>query len=135
MRHGVVALAAMAFGLTTACQGGDALVRTVADLQAVKQAVVRATGHSQSGVQVKLAGTGGLSVSLINSPLMALAGEKRHAKALEIARVAFDSYPRRASLGSVKVAFLVRTGFLFLFADVSSTYTFQAADLAPRPKT
>ena len=133
MRHGIGGVAAIAFGLTTACQGGDALVQTVAELQAVKQAVVRATGHSD--VQVRLADAGGLSVSLTNSPLVALPAEKRHAKALDIARVAFDSYPRRAALQSLKVVFLVRKWFLFLSADVSSTHTFQAADLAPPPKT
>ena len=79
MRHWIRGVVLIAFGLTTACQGGDALVQTIAELQAVKQAVVRATGHSD--VQVKLAGAGGLSVSLINSPLMALPAEKRNAKA------------------------------------------------------
>ena len=133
MRYGLGGAAVIAFGLATACQGGDELVQTVAELQAVKQAVVRATGHSD--VQVKLADASGLSVSLINSALMALPAEKRNAKALDIARVAFDSHPRRASVQSVKVAFLVRKWFLFIFADVSSTYTFQAADLAPPPKT
>jgi hypothetical protein len=133
MRHWIGGVVVIAFGLTTACQGGDALVRTVAELQAVRQAVVRATGHSD--VQVRLAGAGGLSVSLVNSPLMALPGEKRHAKALDIARVVFDSYPRRASLQSVKVTFLVRKWFQFIAAEVSSTHTFQAADLAPPPGT
>jgi len=133
MRHGVVALAAIVLGLTTACQGGDELAQTVAELQAVKQAVVRATGHSD--VQVRLAGAGGLSVSLINSPLMALPAEKRNSKALDIARVAFDSHPRRASLQSVKVAFLVRKWFLFVFGEVSSEHTFTADDLAAPPRT
>lgn len=133
MRHSIGVAVVMALVLAIACQGGDELAQTVAELQAVKQAVVRATGHSD--VQVRLAGAGGLSVSLINSPLMALPAEKRNSKALDIARVAFDSHPRRASVQSVKVAFLVRKWFLFIFADVSSTYTFQAADLAPPPKT
>jgi hypothetical protein len=133
MRHWIGGVVVIAFGLTTACQGGEALVQTVAELQAVKQAVVRATGHSD--VQVKLAGAGGLSVSLINSPLMALPAEKRNSKALDIARVAFDSHPRRASLQSVKVAFLVRKWFLFVFGEVSSAYTFPASDLVTPPKT
>ena len=86
-------------------------------------------------MQVRLAGASGLSVSLINSALMALPAEKRNAKALDIARVAFDSHPRRASVQSVKVAFLVRKWFLFVFGEVSSAYTFPAADLVTPPKT
>ena len=97
MRHGVVALVVIALGLTTACEGRTRGRRRSRDLHAVKQAVVKATGHP--AVKAKLTNgrfLGGLDDELAVRQLCPTTHVD--AKAQDIARVAFDAYPPRASL-------------------------------------
>ncbi len=128
MRRLIIGLVVGAAASGAGCRD---VVATAAELQAVRQAVIRTTGHT--AVEARLIGTGGLSIRMINSPLMVLPPVTRQEKAREIAGVGFRAYPGRASLPAVKVVFLVRKSFLFFSTDVSSEYTFPAADLADRP--
>ena len=95
--------------------------------------VQREVGHAVGGGEVRVnVGNGRhLTVSLVNSPLKELPASRRHVKALEIARLAYDSYASRASLESVDVTFVVRRTYLrvFNYSDATDHVRFTVRDL------
>ena len=82
-------------------------------------------------VGVTLVNGSSLNVNLINSPLKALPGAEKTAKASEIAKLAYDNYADRLHLKTVRVTFVVLSTFLVIVNvnDSSDAFTFDAADL------
>jgi len=54
-----------------------------------------------------------LTVNVVNSPLRTLPAAQRNAEALEIARLAYKSYPSASTLRSVSVTFSIHRSYLF----------------------
>ena len=133
MRHRIHALVVIALVLTAACDVTERAVSSVRDLHAVQQAVVKATGHT--AVKVNLTNGRFLTIAMTNAPFASLPDDARRAKAQAIAQVAFDTYPPRASLESVSVAFVKYkvTFFIFTYTDAADAFTFKPADLTPQP--
>jgi hypothetical protein len=135
MRHWIGGVGVIALVLTGACDGARRAVSSVGDLFAVQQAVVKATGHT--AVKVNLTNGRFLTVAMTNPPFASLSDDARRAKAQAIAQVAFDTYPARASLESVSVAFVKYkvTFFVFTYTDATDAFTFKPADLTRQPAT
>ena len=123
--RGVVALS----GALVACDTSRAVLGALAELQAVQSEVVKAIG--EDNVRVNLHNNSYLSVGVINSPLRKLPDELRRAKAKEIAKVAFQSLPSRASLKSVSVAFVIHKSYFLFFNynDATDSFAFTPEEL------
>ena len=93
---------------------------------------MKATGHT--AVKVNLTNGRFLTIAMTNAPFASLPDDARRAKAQAIAQVALDTYPPRASLESVSVAFVKYkvTFFIFTYTDAADAFTFKPADLTPR---
>ena len=133
MRHGIGGVVLIALVLAAGCDGARRAVSSVRDLHAVQQAVVKATGHT--AVRINLTNGRFLTVAMTNAPFASLPDDARRAKARAIAQLAFDTYPPRASLESVSVAFVKYkvTFFIFTYTDAADAFTFKPADLTPQP--
>jgi hypothetical protein len=95
-------------------------------------AVAREVG--EDNVQVNVNNDRYMTIGIINSPLRSLPDDQRRAKALQIAQLAFKTYPSRASLETVGVAFVVhRSYFFFNVNDGRDYFAFSTAELAEPP--
>jgi hypothetical protein len=125
-----IAVVATALALP-ACDSLQGARRTYADLSQVRRAVQPLVGSSV--VEARIANGTTLSVAIVNHPIqLRPAGEKR-AKALELARTAYDAYPDRASLGGVRVAFLARGGLAPFHLSASAEFRFDIPALRVSP--
>jgi hypothetical protein len=109
------------------------------DLQRVQQELSRALRHDE--IRVLLSNDRFLNISVVNSPLRALPVDQKSAKALEIARLAYDSYSSRSALQRVTVTFAVHRSYLGIFTYDNSTDSFSfeipqlTAGSAPKQST
>ena len=135
MRHWIGCVMMAAVVAIAGCDGASRAFASLEELGAVQRAVVKATGHRAT--RVNLTNDRLLTVLMTNSPLAALATAARREKALAIARVAFEAYPPRASLESVTVVFVKYkvSFFVFTYTDATDVFSFTPTDLAPPPPT
>jgi hypothetical protein len=111
------------------------------DLQPVYRELANA-GYTDVGVSIMKdfsANEALLTVSLVNSPLKALPAAQKNAKALEIARIAYKSYPSASTLRRVIVTFTVYRSYffgMFTYNNSSDGVSFEIPQLtegAPPP--
>jgi hypothetical protein len=98
MIAGLVILAASA-----GCGGFRGVVSEIGDLQRLQQQLQQQTG--QNDIAINLNNGGYLSVRLVNSPWKNLPADQKQAKSLELARLAYNDWPKRADLDSVSVTY------------------------------
>jgi hypothetical protein len=118
--------------LSASCSSVHELTGTLQDLQAVQGQLVRVLGHNE--IRVLVNNGHFLSIRLVNSPLQDLPPDRKKAKALEIARLAYNGYRSRSDLKSVTVTFAVHRSYLlgfFTYYDSTDSFNFQVPNLTP----
>ena len=123
---GLVALSVV----LVSCGGVHRMMGTLEDLQKVQRDVGKALGGGE--VRVQLNNDRVLSVGVMNSPLKTAPADQRKAKALELARIAYESYPSRSALKSVSVSFGTHRSYLgvFTYDESGDAFGFEASQLA-----
>jgi hypothetical protein len=108
---------------------GGRIASTIGELQQVQQDVKKASGTDN--VTVNLNNGTSLSVGLLNSSLGTLPSDQKKAKALEVAQIAYRSYPQRAKLDEVSVAYIVHRTYLgvFNYTDSRDAFNFATSEL------
>jgi len=86
-----------------ACSGLRELSAEVGEISRLQSQLQQQTG--QTDLTVDLNNDRYLSVSFINSPLAKLPADQKKAKALEVAHLAYNDWPKRGELISVSVIF------------------------------
>jgi hypothetical protein len=96
----------------------------------VQSDLTRLTG--QNDIRVVLNNGSLLGISVMNSPLRDLPVAQKRAKALEIARLAYNSYRSRTDLRGESVVFGFHRDYLGIFRYDNSTdiYRFEISDLS-----
>jgi hypothetical protein len=89
-----------------ACNGLRELSAELGELSRLQTQLQQQTG--QAGLSVNLNNGQYLSVSFINSLLAKLPSDQKRPKALEVARLAYNDWPKRDELASVSVVFQSR---------------------------
>ena len=117
----------------TSCSGVQKVSTAFKDIVTVQAALVRALGLNQ--IRVLLAGQF-LNVGIVNSPLHDLSVDEKKAKALEIARLAYNTFPSRSELKDIIVTFAVHRSYLgiFNFDDSRDSFNFDVTDLTREPR-
>ena len=120
------------------CSAASDLAKSLGELQKVQAAVAREAGTP--AVQINLMNGKYLTVAIVNSPLGKLPREDKQAKALALARAAFEALPERQALAKVRVTFAVheRRFLVVNYTDARDSFTFDPGELAPagaHPKT
>jgi hypothetical protein len=105
------------------------MVGTLRDLQKVQRDLAKALGDNE--IRVNLSNGRFLSIGVVNSPLKALPADQRNAKALDLARIAYRSYPSRSALNGISVAFVTHRSYLgvFNYDDSRDTFSFETSQL------
>jgi hypothetical protein len=113
-----------------ACDAARDMTRSLGELQAVQAAVAKAAGTP--AVQVNLMNGKYLSVGIVNSPMGKLPRDAKQAKALELARVAFQALSKRQALAKVRVSFVVheRRFLIVNYTNSMDSYAFDPRALA-----
>lgn len=121
--------------LLASCDSVRQVTSTLGDLQQVQGEIRKSLNNEQLLVNLMNGRT--LTLSLVNSRLKDLPGDQKKAKALEIAQLAYQTYPSRASLETVRVIFVVNRTYAFIlhFTDGTDAYNFTPADLSPAPRS
>ena len=116
------------------CGPVPGLMEGLKDVQAVQTDVVRAV--HEDNVTVNLNNDRYLTISLINSPIGALATEPKEAKAREIAQIAFLAFPHRERLEQIGVVFMEQRRYFFFFnySNGTDAHFFKASEFAPASK-
>jgi hypothetical protein len=86
-----------------ACSSVRGVIGKLGELNRLQQRLQQQTG--QYNIQVNLNNGQNLSISFMNSPGAKLPADQKRVKALEVARLAYNDYPERADLASVRVTF------------------------------
>jgi|ERR1700682_2235630 len=113
------------------CKAIHEMQGTLLDLQKVQRELAKALGRDE--IRVFLSNGRFLNISVVNSPLNGLPADQKRAKALEIARLAYDSYASRSVLQIVTVTFAVHRSYLGVFSYDNSTdsFSFEIHQLTP----
>lgn len=115
-----------------ACQQAGGLRPTLAELQAVQQQI--GDRASTREVSVKLTNGRFLWISIANSPWQNLPANEKRERALGVAKLAFVGSSSGFRPEVVTVAFVVRrVYFAFISRSTSTSFQFDAGDLAERP--
>jgi hypothetical protein len=122
-------MAACSAVLMTSCSGLATVAGKLEGVRTVQSEVVKAVGSQN--VRVNVQNDRYMTVGLVNSPLKALPTDARRAKAFELARLAYNTYPERASLQQVAVVYVVHRSYLLFFkvTDATDSFRFDAAEL------
>jgi hypothetical protein len=130
-RQRVAMIAVLAVVTASAgCSGFRGLVGEVGDLQRLQQQLRQQTG--QNDIAISLNNDAYLSVRLVNSPWKNLPPDQKQAKSLELARMAYNDWPKRADLASVSVTYETHESVgLLSYDNTSDTTEFTSAQLAP----
>lgn len=88
------------------CKGFRELSAELGELSRLQAQLQQQTG--EAGLTINLNNARYLSVSFINSPLAKLPSDQKRTKALEVARLAYNDWPKRDELASVSVVFQSR---------------------------
>jgi predicted Zn-dependent protease len=86
-----------------ACKGVRELSAELGELSRLQTRLQQQTG--QTGLIINLNNNRNLNVSFINSELAKLPPDQKRAKALEVARMAYNDWPKRGELANVGVIF------------------------------
>ncbi len=78
------------------CDGVYHAAGTIGELQQLQQSVSKAVGGGN--VNVNLNNGKYLHLGIVNTPLKDLPSEQKKAKALEVARLSYKTYPKAANL-------------------------------------
>jgi hypothetical protein len=115
--------------LLVSCSGVHEMAATLQDLQKVQRDLAKELGNNE--IRVNLNNGRFLSIGVVNSPLRALPADQRNAKALELARIAYNSYPSRSALNSISVTFASHRSYLgvFTYDDYRDAFSFEASQL------
>jgi hypothetical protein len=107
------------------------MAQGLSDVQVVHSKVSRAMPKETIGVNLNSGKY--LTVTLVNSPLKALAADEKGNKVSEIARLAYDAFPRRDELESIGVVFMEQKRYFFFFnySDGRDAYFMKASDFRP----
>jgi hypothetical protein len=111
------------------CQGIRQAANALGELQKVQTAVGKAAGTD--AVNVNLNNGKFLRIGIINSALGDLPADDKKAKVLELAKVAYKSYPKSAELEQVSIAFVTQKSYAGLvnFTDTSEVGNFKPSEL------
>ncbi len=129
LRRILTASIALLFVSLSACSGLRELSSQIADLNHLQKQLQQQTG--QTGINVNLNNGSYLNISFINSSLAKLPGDQKKAKALEVARFAFNDWAKRADLSSVTVIF--QTSYdvgPVHYSNSMDNFSFQPSELA-----
>jgi hypothetical protein len=112
------------------CKSIHEMQGTLQDVQRVQHGLVRQLGSIE--IRVLLSNHRFLNISVVNSPWKSLPAIEKNAKALEIARLAYNSYRSRSDLDRVSVTFAVHRSYLGVFTYDNSTdsFSFETRELA-----
>jgi hypothetical protein len=111
------------------CGGLHEMQGALQDLQKVQQDLVKATGRDD--IRVSLNNGSLLSISVVNSPWKELPLEQKRTKALEVARIGYNSYASRSALRAVSVNFAVHRSYagIFTYDESGDSFSFEAPQL------
>jgi len=115
--------------LLGACNGIRELSSELGDLNRLQSQLQQQTG--QTGINVNLNNGSFLNISFVNSALAKLSADQKKAKALEVARLAYNDWPKRNQLVSVTVIF--QTSYdvgPVHYSNSLDNFPFQASELA-----
>jgi len=103
---------------------------TFNDLQQVQRTVSKAVGTDN--VTVNLNNGQYLTIGLVNTPLKNLSSDQRRAKALEVAKLGYRSYPSIPKLSEIRVVFVVQHSYLgvFNYTDATDAFSFSKSELS-----
>lgn len=130
-RLALIGSVAAALALSTGCDAADGTRKAHADLSPVRHAVRHRLGSP--AVEVRIADATMLSVTVVNNPIHLRPAHERQAQARELAKVAYDAYPERATLAGVKIAYVARGSFALLSVSAFETHRFEPASLQRAP--
>jgi hypothetical protein len=134
-RHAAVLVFLVMTVVLVSCNGVHQLAGTLQDLQKVQADLAKALNYDQ--IRVNLINGDVLQLAVVNSPWNELPADRKQAKALDIARLAYNSYPSRSALHSVTVAFAVHRSYLgvFNYDDSRDSLGFEIPQLMAEPQT
>src|SRR5579863_6022469 len=125
MRRALYSITLVTSLVLVSCSSVHNLKNTLQDLVTVQSQLVKALGDGE--VRINLNNGSFLAVGVVNSPLNDLSKDRKKAKALEIARLAFDSYPSRSALTAVSVSFGIHRSYLlgtFNYQNTTDSFAF-----------
>jgi hypothetical protein len=113
----------------TSCNSLHEMRGTLQEVQTVHQELVKSLGYDD--IRVGLINSRFLNIVAVNSPWKALPAIEKAAKALQIARLGYVSYPSRSTLSLVGVTFGVHRSYLgiFSFDDATDSFRFTIPQL------
>jgi hypothetical protein len=117
------------------CSGVHQVLGTLQDLQKVQGELEKALGYNE--IRVNLNNSHFLNIAVVNSPWRELPADQKNAKAVEIARLAYGSYPSRSALSAVSVTFAVHRTYVgfFNYDDSGDSYGFEIPQLTAESPT
>ena len=130
MRVRSVLTAGVLFFAFTACDAAGGMAKSLSELQQVQAAVAKEAGTPAVGIN--LMNGKYLSVGIVNSPIGKLPRDARQAKALTLARVAFQALSSRQALAKVRVSFVdqERRFLIVNYTNTTDSFTFDPGELA-----
>ena len=121
--------------LLGSCGGVHQVVGALQDLQKVQAELAKTLGYNE--ISINLLNGSVLSIAVVNSPWKDLPAAEKKAKALAIARLAYNSFPSRSALTAVNVSFAVHQTYfgIFNYNDSRDSYGFASAQLTAESPT
>ena len=99
------------------------------EIKGLQQQLQRQTG--QSGLNINLTNDTYVFIKFVNSPLAKFPAEQKKSKALEVARLTYRDWPKRAQLTTVTVVFETNYDFGFVhYSNSMDSFEFQVLELA-----
>ena len=114
----------------SSCDSVPQATGTIGELQQLQQSVGKAVGGGD--VNINLSNGKYLYVGIVNSPLKDLPSDQKKAKALEVAKLCYKSYPEATNLEQISVAFVAHHSILgiFNYTDATDSFSFLVSDLS-----
>jgi len=134
MKRRFIAFAGLMLALgCVSCSRAGQIVKVLTDVQKVQAQVAKDTGINN--ITVNLRNGAYLQIGIVNSSWNDKPTEEKKAKALEIAKSAYDAYAAKAELRGVSVAFVVQRDYLGLFhySNARDSYNFDVSGAAAAP--
>ena len=128
-RHVLPTVLLAVFMVLTSCSRVQQVAGMVQDLQKVRAELAKTLGFNE--ITVNLMNDRFLNIAVMNSPWNDLPADQKSVKALEIARLAYSSFPSRSALSSVSVTFGVQRTYLGVvnYSDSRDSFRFEAPKL------
>jgi hypothetical protein len=98
------------------------------EIRELQQRLQQQTG--QSGLNINLTNDTYFFIKFVNSPLAKLPAEQKKSKALEVARLTYQDWPKRSQLTTVTVVFETNYDFGFVhYSNSTDSFEFQVSEL------